>query len=503
MNLRTMNLRTLNLRMLNLRTRRRWSAALALLTVTALLLAACGGGQPAATPQATSPEATAAPAASNATTTTDASSAGTAGTIPGEAATGTTTETLPAEAAAQPTRPPVPTVPPPATVSEGEASKLEPAQRDAMYKAAPEMTIDPSKYYYATFKTDKGDIKVQLFADRAPIAVNNFVFLARDGFYNDTTFHRVLEGFMAQGGDPKGTGEGGPGYTFDLEVFPGAAFDRAGLLAMANTGQPNSNGSQFFLTFGPAEWLNGGYTIFGEVVEGKDVLDKLTLRNPDENPSFTGDKLYTVTIEESDSSTLPTPTPLPPTPTPFAPSSVKPADRPLAAVPLEQRANYFNTAPEMTIDKAKTYTATISTSQGDLVVALRADVAPNAVNNFVTLADLGFYDGTPVNAVSEGQLIVIGSPTTDTPSDAGYTIKPEVGLPLTPTVGSVAARSLGQDQTDGSVLASGSQLYIATSAPPADVNTAYSFFGQVVEGLDILPNLTVSDTIKTITIESK
>ena len=162
------------------------------------------------------------------------------------------------------------------------------------------MTIDPAKFYYATLKTAKGDIKVQLFADRAPETVNNFVYLAHEGFYNDTAFHRVIEGFMAQGGDPTGTGSGGPGYQFADEIWPGAAFDRAGLLAMANAG-PGTNGSQFFITMGPTEWLNGQHTIFGEVVEGMDVLDKLTRVEP--GAGQTGDKLYTVTIEESDSST--------------------------------------------------------------------------------------------------------------------------------------------------------------------------------------------------------
>ncbi|MBV7338411.1 peptidylprolyl isomerase [Chloroflexi bacterium TSY] len=122
------------------------------------------------------------------------------------------------------------------------------------------MTIDPERYYYAMFKTEKGDMKIQLFAERAPVTVNNFVFLARDGYYNDTVFHRVLEGFMAQGGDPTGTGSGGPGYEFEDEFFPGLEFDRRGLLAMANRG-PTTNGSQFFITFGPTEWLNGGHTL--------------------------------------------------------------------------------------------------------------------------------------------------------------------------------------------------------------------------------------------------
>ena len=124
---------------------------------------------------------------------------------------------------------------------------------------------------------------------------------------------------MAQAGDPTGTGAGGPGYQFEDEINEGLVFDRPNLLAMANAG-PGTNGSQFFITFAPVDWLNGKHTIFGEVIEGTDVLPKLTRRDPSQNPDFLGDELISVTIEESDTSTLPTPLPPTPTPTPYAPS---------------------------------------------------------------------------------------------------------------------------------------------------------------------------------------
>jgi len=161
----------------------------------------------------------------------------------------------------------------------------------------PEMIIDPSKTYYATFRTKKGDIKVRLFADKAPKAVNNLVFLARQGFYDKTVFHRVLADFMAQGGDPTGTGRGGPGYSFEDEIHPALSFDDRGYLAMANAG-PNTNGSQFFITFAPTPWLNGRHTIFGKVVAGMDVLLSLTHRDPSKNPRFKGDVLKAIKIEE-------------------------------------------------------------------------------------------------------------------------------------------------------------------------------------------------------------
>jgi cyclophilin family peptidyl-prolyl cis-trans isomerase len=166
------------------------------------------------------------------------------------------------------------------------------------YNAEPPMTIDVSKEYFATFTMANGDeFVVRLFDDQAPKTVNNFVFLARNGFYDGTTFHRVLEGFMAQGGDPTGTGMGGPGYQFEDEISPDLSFDRAGLLAMANSG-PNTNGSQFFITYVPTPHLNGRHTIFGEVVEGMEVVESITRRDPDQNPDFQGDAIETITITE-------------------------------------------------------------------------------------------------------------------------------------------------------------------------------------------------------------
>lgn len=165
------------------------------------------------------------------------------------------------------------------------------------YDAPPAMTIDVNKQYLATFKMAKGgEFVAKLFVDKAPITVNNFVFLAREGFYDGTTFHRVLDGFMAQGGDPTGTGMGGPGYQFEDE-FSDLTFDKPGLLAMANSG-PNTNGSQFFITYAPTPHLNGKHTIFGEVIEGMDLVNSITRRDPEQNPDFQGDVIETITITE-------------------------------------------------------------------------------------------------------------------------------------------------------------------------------------------------------------
>ncbi|GAB4434493.1 MAG: hypothetical protein Kow002_21410 [Anaerolineales bacterium] len=172
-----------------------------------------------------------------------------------------------------------------------------PTPKLLQYDAPPPMTIDPDKEYFATVKLAKGgEFVIQLFPDKAPITVNNFVFLAREGYYDGTTFHRVLDGFMAQGGDPTGTGMGDPGYEFVNEDSD-LVFDREGVVAMANAGR-DTNGSQFFITFGPAEFLNGGYTIFGQVIDGMDVVHGITRRDPQFNPDYLGDAILSITIEE-------------------------------------------------------------------------------------------------------------------------------------------------------------------------------------------------------------
>ncbi len=385
------------------------------------------------------------------------------------------------------------------------AAQLEPQARNGMYTAPPEMSIDLSKVYYATLKTEKGDIRVQLFADRVPVTVNNFVFLAREGFYDNTTFHRVLDNFMAQAGDPTGTGSGGPGYQFQDEFVPGLGFDRPNLLAMANSG-PRTNGSQFFITFAPTDWLNNLHTIFGEVISGQEVLDQITRRDPGQNPTEPGDALLTIEIEEGDSSVLPTPMPPPPTPTPFAPSSIAPSDltagdKPLAQLSMEERTDYFNAAPEMVIDLASTYTASIVTSKGTMTVTLDSAGAPVSVNNFVLLASLGFYDGTPVNEVTPEQVAIIGAPANVPSSHAGYFFGGEVGSTQTWDMGSLAFLP-AQDPLTGELVSISSQILIALTPPPVEANAQLSFFGQVVEGLDVLTSLANGDTIVEVKVET-
>ena len=143
------------------------------------------------------------------------------------------------------------------------------------YSSLPAMILDPESDYVANFRTSQGNFTVNLFATQTPVTVNNFVFLAQQGFYDGLIFHRVIENFMIQGGDPTGTGGGGPGYEFQDEIVAGLVFDAPGKLAMANAG-PGTNGSQFFITVAATDWLNGNHTIFGEVTEGQNVVSAIS-----------------------------------------------------------------------------------------------------------------------------------------------------------------------------------------------------------------------------------
>lgn len=166
------------------------------------------------------------------------------------------------------------------------------------WNTPPAMQIDPKKKYTATLSTDKGDMVLELFADKTPITVNNFVFLAREGFYDGTIFHRVITDFMAQGGDPTGSGRGGPGYRFQDEFHPSLRHNKPGILSMANAG-PNTNGSQFFITHVPTPWLDNKHSVFGQLISGMDVLMSIPPRDP-MRPEYPGVKIIRVTITESE-----------------------------------------------------------------------------------------------------------------------------------------------------------------------------------------------------------
>ena len=176
------------------------------------------------------------------------------------------------------------------------AAQAKPATGTKTYTAPP-MTIDPAKNYTATITTPRGDIVVKLRPDLAPETVNSFVFLSKQGFYNGLTWHRVIQGFMAQGGDPTGTGTGGPGYSVKAEFTDKVLFDKPGIVAMARASDPNSAGSQFFITTAPAPNLNKQYTVFGEVTKGQDIVTGIPLRDPD-TATTPGEQIQKITITE-------------------------------------------------------------------------------------------------------------------------------------------------------------------------------------------------------------
>ncbi len=192
--------------------------------------------------------------------------------------------------------PAAPTEPAPADEPQDDiAQKPAPEVKLMQWDSPPKMEIDKNKKYTAVMETEKGKLVLELFAKDVPNTVNNFVFLARQGYYDGTTFHRVIPGFMVQGGDPTGTGRGGPGYRFDDEFTEHTHV--AGTLSMANAG-PDTNGSQFFICYTPQHGLDGKHSVFGQLVEGMDVLNDITPRDPAQNPQFEGDKIIKVTILE-------------------------------------------------------------------------------------------------------------------------------------------------------------------------------------------------------------
>jgi cyclophilin family peptidyl-prolyl cis-trans isomerase len=353
----------------------------------------------------------------------------------------------------------------------------------------PPMLIDKTKIYIADFQTAKGEFRIQLYADKAPYTVNSFVFLARQGYYNNTTFHRVIQDFMAQGGDPTGTGSGNPGYSFDDEISPDLKFDKPGVLAMANSGT-NTNGSQFFITFTPQPALDGRYTIFGQVVSGMDVVLSLKLRDPSTSPTFLGDALYSVTISESPINMIPGPTA---TPTLHAPVQTQ-GVRSFATMSVTARASLYTGAPAMVIDPNHTYQAVITTTKGKLTFNLDPTNAPQSVNNFVVLAEMGYWDNFPINYVQRHDFLITGEPTGLQDSGIGYTLPLEKGL-------SNDAGALGYSVSTDGKTSNASQLYILMVAHK-ELDGKNTAFGKIVgsDGLVLANQLTTDDSIVSIAI---
>ena len=362
------------------------------------------------------------------------------------------------------------------------------------WSSPPEMFIDVTKNYIADIKTELGDIQIQLFVDKAPITVNNFVFLSREKFYDNTSFYRVIKDFIAQAGKPAGEAAEGPGYYIPDEKSPDLFFDEPGYVAMVSHGQPNLNGSQFFIsTYRMAPYFDGMVTIFGKVVKGMDILYALKLRNPDYD-SFEGTRISTIEISEVPESLLPSPKPR------QIKAPVLVEGRPLAKLPVEEREYIYNTKPDMVIKKSQSYTADIITNIGTIVVQLRPDIAPESVNNFYILAKLGYWDNFPINNVVRSRCVITGIPMEQPNSDVGYYLPPEFNAEFLIARGKLGyyihARQDNQRSSSGSIL-----YFMKTNDPRGNYGTV---FGQISEkSMELVDKLTTNDKIIRIEIIEK
>lgn len=428
--------------------------------------------------------------------------AGSAVATPIAAATDSVAVTSEAVTATPDTRP---IVPAPAADDSRPLAALTAAERNGRFSEPAETYVKPNTVYIATIVTDKGNIVAELYQD-TPLSLNNFVTLAQNGFYDGLTFHRVVPGFVIQGGDPAGDGSGDSGYTIPAEI--GHPHIK-GALAWARTSdevnpERASSGSQFYITLDDTYFLDGAYSVFGGVIDGLDVTEQIAM----------GDKIIRIDISTGTTSLLPTPgptrTPAPTatpgptstptaTPTPYAPSAQD--GRPLAALSVAEREGVYNTAPAMTLDTTKTYQATIETDKGQFVIDLDAELAPISVNNFVLLANLGYYDGMPVAFAEPGVYMIAGSPASMPNSDVGYSISVE--RPVTDTQIITGTVSLYPTQSlAGEVVASGSQFFVSFMAME-DNTTPLNVFGMVSSGLDVVQQLVAGDIITKITISEK
>ena len=332
------------------------------------------------------------------------------------------------------------------------APASQPESGAKQWDSPPDMVIDTSKGYGAVFELEKGEsFEVELYADKVPGVVNNFVFLAREGFYDGVTFHRVLEGFMAQTGDPTGTGTGGPGYRFESEFHPDLSHDSAGILSMANAGGLATNGSQFFITFRETAFLDylnpdgsekdcaqrgvSCHSVFGKVTgDGMDVVNNITLRNPSE-ATAPGDVISTIRIVEGAR--------------PAAAAAPQPTPEP---TPEPQGGPPWDSPPDMVIDTSKGYGAVFELEKGEsFEVELYADKVPGVVNNFVFLAREGFYDGVTFHRVLEGFMAQTGDPTGTGTGGPGYRFESEFHPDLShDSAGILSMANAGGLATNGS-----------------------------------------------------
>jgi cyclophilin family peptidyl-prolyl cis-trans isomerase len=390
--------------------------------------------------------------------------------------------------------------PVPSTDGSRPLAELEVAQRNGVYSQAPDMVIDPDTIYLATITTAKGDVVLELYSQEAPTAVNNFVVLAELGFYDAMPLlpvgppNAVLTGDPLAN-DPTAGGQGSPGYEVAAEIGVPNLAGTMGYLRLPDQFNPErlSNGSQIYITLEPVPDIDGVYAAFGQTIEGLDVLGQIEM----------GDVIETITISEADERVAPTPAPPTPTPTPFAPTSAE--DRPLAAIDPAERIDTFNTPPAMELEEGVDYVARLTTDVGDIVIDLFEEQTPLTVNNFVTLANLGFYDNTMFHRVIEGFMAQAGDPSGTGRGGPGYVFEDEIVPELVFDKPGLLAMANAGPGTNGS------QFFLTFDA--ADwLNGQHTIFGEIIEGEDLLAEIQLRDPadpsapatmVETIAIETK
>ncbi|MEZ4771131.1 MAG: peptidylprolyl isomerase [Caldilineales bacterium] len=460
----------------------RFAVIIGLMTLALVLVAACSAPPPAGTTTATEAP-TAAPAAPAAPANVQAD---TSAPVTDTSAV-TTTANLPDFG------------PKPVMPADGERplAEVDLANRAFIFQQPPDMAIDPGKVYLATFETTKGDFTAELYSQDAPNAVNNFVVLSEMGYYDGMPAFQAGPPMAVLTGDAAGDGNGSPGYDFPAEIGIPNPAGTIGYLRLPDQVNPEqlSNGSQLYITLEAVPEIDGIYSAFGYILDGLDVAQTIEQ----------GDVINKVVISEAAERSAPTPPPPTPTPTPFAPTSDTSGDRPLAALDPAERNDMFNVPPEMTLEEGVDYTARIVTDKGDIVVDLYEDQTPITVNNFVTLANLGFYDNTTFHRVIEGFMAQAGDPTGTGTGGPGYTFQDEIVPDLVFDSAGILAMANAGPNTNGS------QFFITYDATDW-LNGQHTIFGKVLEGEDVLAEINLRDpgtatepgtTIEQILIETK
>ena len=436
----------------------RFAFIIGLVTLSLMLVAACSAPPPSGTTTATEVPPTAAPVDTPADTAEPAT----------DTSALTTTADLP-DFGVMPVMP-----------ADGERplAEVDLTSRAYIFQEPPDMAIDPDKVYLATFETTKGDFTAELYSQEAPNAVNNFVVLSEMGYYDGMPAFPAGPPMAVLTGDAAGDGNGSPGYDFAAEIGIPNPAGTIGYLRLPDQVNPErlSNGSQIYITLEAVPEIDGVYSAFGLILDGLDVAEAITQT----------DVINQVVISEAEERKAPTPPPPTPTPTPFAPTSDASGDRPLAALDPAERNDMFNSAPEMTLEDGVDYTARIVTDKGDIVVDLYEDQTPITVNNFVTLANLGYYDNTMFHRVIEGFMAQAGDPTGTGTGGPGYTFQDEIVPDLVFDSAGILAMANAGPSTNGS------QFFITYDATDW-LNGQHTIFGKVLEGEDVLAEINLRD----------